>query len=376
MTKKTNLKVCFRVDSSIEIGSGHTMRCVTLALELKKQYNADCYFITRPLNGHLNELIIKHNFNIFLLPLSLESDYGCHANAPKHSHWLQANWSLDAELTRSYLSAINADILVVDHYALDYKWEELASGNDIKILIIDDLADRPHIAHQLLDYTLNRRDQDYFQLVNSECELLTGLKYVLLREEFKLSRQKPSFDQRDKIKIFINMGGVDKHNYTQRVMEALFISGYPHNHEYVVVTGKNYAFYNELSNFLERLPIHCEIFRNANNMSTLMRGSNLAISAMGSTTWELISQGIPCLLLATAENQRRHLREMSISGLAEVITDFSSERFNAQFNDLIQSIDKLKDLSERGYMAIDSCGTSRVTEALLGMYYGTHSNSI
>lgn len=376
MKKKTNLKVCFRVDSSVEIGSGHTMRCITLALALKKIYNAECFFITRPLDGHLNELIIEHNFNLFLLPLSLETNYGSHPNKPKHSHWLQANWRLDAELTRSYLYKINADILVVDHYALDYMWEGLASGDDIKIMIIDDLADRRHIAHLLLDYTLNRQIQDYLKLVNSECVLLTGLKYVLLREEFKLVRQKPNFDQCDKLKIFVNMGGVDKYNFTQRVIEALCMSGYPRDHEYLIVTGKNYAFYNELCNVVEKLQINCEIYRNANNMSELMKGSNLAISAMGSTTWELLSLGIPCLLLATAENQWRHLREVKISGLAEVMTNFSIERLNAQFSDLIQNIDKLKDLSERGYTAIDSCGTPRVADALLGIYHGNHSNSI
>ena len=139
----------------MEIGSGHTMRCITLARELQKKHDAVCFFITRELDGNLNKVIQQHNFSILPLPLTCKKDYGHGANNPKHASWLNASWELDAELTSSYVSQIDADYLVVDHYALDSAWEKaVTSNNKIKLLVIDDLADRPHTADIVLDYTL------------------------------------------------------------------------------------------------------------------------------------------------------------------------------------------------------------------------------
>lgn len=371
MTEKTNFKVCFRVDSSLEIGSGHVMRCITFARELQKKHDAVCVFITRALEGNLNKLIQQHNFNIYLLPLTSTLNYGYHPHAPAHASWLNANWKLDAELTRSYISEIDADYLVVDHYALDSAWEKaVTSNNKVRLLVIDDLADRPHTADILLDYTLNRQRADYASLVNKECKLLTGLKYVLLREEFSLGRQLKKFKKQEQLNIFINMGGVDKDNYTLRICEMLSKIGEAQNFNYLIVVGENYKHFNELKKFLEHNFTNFQTFKNVRNICEIMRCSDLAISAMGSTTWELISQGIPCLILSIAENQKIHLKVIEQSKIAEVLTDLTYFGFKTQFLNFTQNKEGLKKLSMKSYEAIDAKGTNRVAKILMSYEHG------
>ena len=121
-----DLVIAFRVDSSLNIGSGHVMRCLTMADHLKAK-GARCHFISRMHPGNLLQLIRKRGFDITTLPGEL-SNLGCH-------------WQIDAEQTRSVLLSLKPDWLVVDHYGLDHHWEATLLPNLQKLIVIDDLAD-------------------------------------------------------------------------------------------------------------------------------------------------------------------------------------------------------------------------------------------
>ena len=371
-------KICFRVDASFEIGSGHVMRCITLALELREKYDAICYFITRPLNGHLDSLIKEKDFLVFSLPLSDDAWYGQHPAPPKHSEWLQADWKVDAELSRSFISEVDANILVVDHYALDREWEKLINSNQkLKVLAIDDLADRHHYANIVLDYTLNRVDDDYQELVNKDCALLCGLKFAPLRRDFSTGRSLPEFSQKENlVRIFVNMGGIDSRNYTLYTVKVLNELISRAKFKLIIVVGRNFQYIHALKTFLDENSIDYELHQNVSNMSEIMRQSNLAISALGSTTWELLSQGIPCLLFPIAHNQQRHLEEIQKSGLAAVISDLSYSNVMQEISKFIQNREQQKLFSRRGYNAIDAKGLWRVTEILLGKNNGINSGNI
>ena len=368
---KHGLKVCFRVDSSFEIGSGHTMRCITLALILKKRYKAHCYFITRPLDGNMDRAIRQNGFQVLSLEVMCDVAYGVHPNAPKHAFWLNANWKQDAELTRSYLCEIGADVLIVDHYALDKEWERLFTEiKNLKIVILDDLADRPHIANILVDYTVNRKINDYSELVNQNCKLLTGLSYVILRDEFSHGRKQPNIKSGSKTNIFVNMGGVDNDNQTQHLMETFSAVGDREDLKFLIVTGAKYRYSTSLTKYMRDNFVNYEIFKNVNNICQIMRNSDLAISAMGSTTWELMSQGIPCLLLPIAENQERHLREIERNNFAEVIMDLSQSSILDKTMHFIRNVPRRKFLSAKSFKTIDANGASRVANALLSAVNG------
>ena len=101
------MKVVFRVDSSTQIGTGHVMRCLTLAEELVK-YKNRIIFICKKYDGSLISFLEQKGYEVFRILQPHSSNYDDH-------HWL-----IDALETITHLKRIGLiDWLVVDHYTLD-----------------------------------------------------------------------------------------------------------------------------------------------------------------------------------------------------------------------------------------------------------------
>jgi len=186
------MRVAIRVDASLEIGTGHVMRCLTLAGELRCK-DARIVFVCRELSGHLCDLIASKGFEVYRLGFdnvlsdksSLCSENGNTDNQPAHAAWLGVDQYTDAQQTIDVLQKDSPwDWLIVDHYALGAYWESAMRGVANKIMAIDDLSDREHDCNLLLD-------QNYFQepnkrykgLLPEHCETLLGPNYALLRPE-------------------------------------------------------------------------------------------------------------------------------------------------------------------------------------------------
>ncbi|NDH50036.1 MAG: UDP-2,4-diacetamido-2,4,6-trideoxy-beta-L-altropyranose hydrolase, partial [Proteobacteria bacterium] len=174
------MKAFFRVDASLEIGTGHVMRCLTLAHTLQ-DYGIENEFLCRKLDGNLINKIQNEGFKVHELD-------NAHKNNGKdgleHSHWLKTTQQNDAEDCIKIIESKGVDWLIVDHYALDSQWEIALKPFTKKMLVIDDLADRAHDCNILLDQNFSRTHQEYEPLVTKECRLLLGTKYALLRPEF------------------------------------------------------------------------------------------------------------------------------------------------------------------------------------------------
>ena len=140
--KVRDYKIVFRCDASIQIGTGHVMRCLTLADELSKQ-GAECSFICRQHDGNLIEEVQKYGYKVY--PLPLEHDLGIESESKAslaHADWLASTQHRDAELSILIAKLLQPDWLIVDHYALDESWEKRLRQYCKKIMVIDDLADR------------------------------------------------------------------------------------------------------------------------------------------------------------------------------------------------------------------------------------------
>ena len=136
----------FRVDSSSQIGSGHIVRCLTLAKELKKR-DYKCKFICRDHNNNLIKKIKKENFEVVTL-FNSNKLRAVKRNNTKHSNyysWIGASLKEDVNQTIDVLKSEKVDWLVIDHYGIDYKWEKKIRPYVKKIMVIDDLANRKQI---------------------------------------------------------------------------------------------------------------------------------------------------------------------------------------------------------------------------------------
>lgn len=301
------MKVAFRADASLQMGSGHVMRCLTLADALKTQ-GAQCHFISREHPGHLLELIGQCGHAVTALParqlsLGTEND-----SVPQlaHAGWLGCDGATDARQTGAILARLQPDWLITDHYALDQRWEQAVAPHCGKLLVIDDLADRPHLCDLLLDQNLGRQPGDYAGLVPSACEVLIGPQYALLRPEFAALRPfslKRRQAQPALCQLLITMGGVDQPNATGQVLEALKTCALPADCRITVVMGLTAPWLTNVRELAGQMPWPTEVLVNISDMAQRMADSDLAIGAAGSTSWERCCLGLPTLMVVLADNQ-------------------------------------------------------------------------
>jgi len=324
------VRLVFRADASLLMGSGHVMRCLTLADALAAQ-GAQCHFISRAHPGNLLELIRQRGFAVTALPVELPLPPANtqvaseHLKAPVHASWLGCDWQTDAEQTRLILAKLQPDWLVVDHYALDQRWEAALRPHYKKLMVIDDLADRPHHCDLLLDQNLGRQPQDYANLVPAQCKLLIGPQYALLRPEFAAlrgyslqRRQQPVLKQ-----LLITMGGVDQPNATGQVLQALKGCALPQDCRISVVMGLQAPWLSQVRGQAQAMPWPTEVLVNISDMAQRMADSDLAIGAAGSTSWERCCLGLPTLLVVLADNQRLGVQALQEAQAALLIGDVS-----------------------------------------------------
>lgn len=312
--------IAFRVDASLQIGTGHVMRCLTLATALSEQ-GAECQFLCREHPGHLIDMIESHGFIVHRLPMMSQASGAVRESGTQldHAHWLGMSWQADAEDCRSLLAHLAPDWLVVDHYALDAHWEAAVLPGRTRLLVIDDLADRPHRADLLLDQNLGRNVEDYAGLVPASCEVLAGPHFALLRPEFASLREGSLARRRQHLqlkRLLISLGGVDKDNVTGEVLEALKTCNLSGDSEITVVMGATAPWLDDVKAKATELPWSTEMVVNVSDMAQRMAEADLAIGAAGSTSWERCCLGLPTLMLVLAENQRPIAQALEAAGAA------------------------------------------------------------
>ena len=295
------MRVVFRVDSSLKMGTGHVMRCLTLAQALKDN-GVNVEFICRKHKGNLIDKIRSNGFNVHTLEVLAEIETD---NKLTHSHWLGATQQQDAGACINIFKVKKTDWLIVDHYALDEQWQKRLKPYYEKLMVIDDLADRKHQCDVLLDQNFGRSSQDYKYLVPTSANLLMGSEYALLRPEFEKYRQYSLNRRKDEKfkKLLINMGGTDTDNITGKVIERLQITKLPKDVEITIVMGKTAPHLASVIISANKLPHRSEVKVDVDNMAELIANADIAIGASGATTWERCCLGLPTIQLITAYNQ-------------------------------------------------------------------------
>lgn len=361
------MKVAFRADASLQMGSGHIMRCVTLADALK-QKGAQCHFFCREHPGHLIEMVRGKGHAVHVLPCEPDSPIDC--DGPTHAAWLGATQEQDALACRPILQALQPDWLIIDHYALDIRWEERLRPFCRQLMVIDDLADRGHQCDLLLDQNLGRKPADYVGLVPENCTVFTGPQYALLRPQFAALRA-ASLKRRDEPRlrsILISMGGVDGPNATSRVLDVLRTCVLPKNCQLKVVMGPKAPWLQQVRDSASTMPCSTEVLVNVTDMGALMMSCDLSIGAAGSTSWERCCLGVPSIILVLAENQRFISFELDKAGAAKALSLDESD-LDDQLKTLIdryQISAHLKETSKRAASVCDGVGVERIGRVLLG----------
>ncbi len=317
------MRVAFRTDSSRQIGTGHLMRCLTLADELARRGHQSL-FLCRELPGNIASLARERGHELEMLaapPSGAQVD----ETAPAHAHWLGIPWECDATGTAEALTAHGGpvDWLIVDHYALDARWEERLAAQHLRLMAIDDLADRPHSCDLLVDQNLypdpGRR---YHGLVPKSCRMLLGPRYALLRPEFSEARRKLRNRDGEVRRVFVFFGGVDADNETLKALEALALTDAA-GIEVDVAIGRPNPHRETLRRYCEARP-NVRLYVQTQRVAELMAAADLAIGGGGVATWERCALGLPALVWPLAENQRLLIATAADRGVVLAADVFSA----------------------------------------------------
>ena len=361
------MRIVFRVDASVQIGTGHVFRCLTIANELSRQGH-ECLFVCRQHQGHLGDLIVNQGHGLTLLPFSLN-----HASQYKNTRsfqrllWLGASWAEDARQTLDAIASTKTDWLIVDHYALDANWERLVSHATCRIMVIDDLANRQHSCAFLLDQNLGRAPSDYNKLLPSNCRRLIGPQYALLRPEFMALREQ-SIKRRGSSylnRILISFGGLDPNNLTGQVVDSISKSSPNTVSELDVVIGANSSHLDNLKNQVTSLPFKTTISVNVSDMAKRMCLADLSIGAAGGTSWERACMGLPAIAVVLAENQVEVARAIEHAGAAKLIpTPNEIATLLPSILNQMSGSSCLRQMSNLAADITDGCGVFKVLHAL------------
>lgn len=356
------MNIAVRVDASERIGTGHFMRCLTLADALKER-GSQIRFICRQLPEHFIEMLAAKGYGYF--PLTSIPDRAA-ADDLFHSSWLGTSQYADAQDTLRALSDRSWHWLIVDHYALDSRWESIVHQNvhpkAPKILVIDDLADRKHDCDVLLDQNFYLDiESRYTGKVAAHCRLLLGPRYALLREEFRLVRKSTCPRTGPVKRILIFFGGIDRNNHTGTAMAAIAQLNIP-GLEVDVVIGVQHPCRQQIERECVRYGFHCHV--QTMRMAELMAKADLAIGAGGSASWERCCLGLPALAIRTADNQDKLIADSMASGL--VYAPDMEENIDTLLPvhiKILQEYDYLRYvLSCNGMETVDGLGAMRVIE--------------
>jgi len=275
------MEIVFRVDASNKLGTGHVMRCLTLANFLKEK-RAKVAFVCAEKTGNLIDYIKIQGFRVYEIKENL-------------------NYLLDANELVESLRDLKLDILIIDHYEIDIRWEQhVKKALDTPIImVIDDLANRSHDCDVLLDQNyFHEYESRYDGLVPNECTKLLGPNYLLLRPEFYEVEKKA----RDGVvkDLLIFYGGSDPTDETTKALVALEQIDMTNINVHVVVGSVNCKI-SEIKKCCEERNYF--FYEQINYLAQLMAKADLSLGAGGVTMWERCFLGLPSIVTIVANNQ-------------------------------------------------------------------------
>lgn len=327
-------RILFRCDAGMQLGSGHVMRCLTLADALAERGAA----VTFACSAESYETV----------PALGASGY--------------AMITLDAPLDAEEIASAGAcwDAAVVDHYRLDAAYEGALRRVAPVILAIDDLADRPHDCDILLDQTLSREASDYAPLVPPAAELLLGPEYALLRPEFARARP-AALAARAKggpvRRILVSLGMTDIGGITARAVKAALAAGL--EAEIAVAVGSRAESLPELR-ALAKIDLRVVLHVDCADIWALFAESDLSIGACGTTSWERCCLGLPSIALVLADNQAKIGDELAKFGAVRLLPVRELETAGRMLRDLATNAAERVAMSHSAAMICDGTGAESV----------------
>lgn len=278
------------------------MRCLVLAKAMAKT-GIECQFVCRDFNSNFSQRIFDAGFRLRLIDTLAE---------PLENNWLGVTQKQDVFDTASVLEEVMPDWFVIDHYAIDAKWEREVSNifPNAKLMVLDDLANRKHDCDLLVDIGAGRSSDAYHGMVPERTMLLMGSRYALLSPEYARLREQMKSNDSTKLEdanILVSFGGGD---VTHLVMSAVAaLNELAENHDFTAC-----FVGSDVPAIQQSVKFEADYLPYTNDMATLIANSDLVVGAAGGMSWERCCLGKPCVFVTAAENQIENAKVLAEAG--------------------------------------------------------------
>ena len=347
--------IWIRTDGNDQIATGHLMRCLSIARACANLGKSVCFLVADAQSESLlrERLISPSEFQI----QCLHSDY------QDMNHELPA---LRGIMQRSHAVAEpsprknNSWILVDSYYVTPSYLEALKEWGHVAYL--DDLVSFPYPVDCIINYDISDNEKpDCYHMAN---RCLLGVAYTPLRMQF----QNVSYAVRQDVKhIMISTGGTDPFQAAGKILERMMTKSA--DYEYHIVTSRLNPCLDKLTNLSSQHP-NIHIYENVQDMARLMAQCDLAVSAGGTTLYELCAVGVPTISFAMTDNQLSAVQTFSsmniipyagdirtdIDGVLDAVCCFLNER-KSSYSERLTASDKMRSF-------VDGHGAARIAKAL------------
>ena len=345
MTPRPRLLV--RADGSTAVGAGHVMRCLALA-QAWRERGGDLTFISYCESDALAARLRGASDELVRLP------------APHPS---------DADRTRLLeLSARHpAATVVLDGYGFDVSYHQPLRAAGHRLLILDDHAHQPRYD---ADWILNQNTiatPDLYEGHAAGARLLLGPSFALLRSEFveHAGWTRPALSRVRH--VLVTLGGSDPDNVTLNVLRGVAAAVSPDAHVRVIA-GHSNTHGESLRAFAAAQPFDCVILEGVDDMPAEMMAADVAVSAAGTTTWELAFLQLPALIVTTADNQGTNAAVLEQRGVAHDLgrpDAHLSDRVARALRELSVDGPRMHAMATAGRALVDGLGAQRVVATLI-----------
>jgi UDP-2,4-diacetamido-2,4,6-trideoxy-beta-L-altropyranose hydrolase len=328
------MNILFRVDASENIGMGHLMRCLALSEELKKKGNK-CYILSKILDDKVINKIKKFDIEFYKIKQDNDIIFFSKKNDIK---WI-----------------------ITDSYNINKEYIKSLKNENFKVLSIDDNA----IIHYFSDIVVNQNIGAEILKYSAEkyTKFLLGPKYAILRDE--LLRRSEKKNKESVEKILIMLGGTDSNNLTLKILKSL--EKINKNYVFFVIVGLFNPFYEQLKDFSEKSKTNIKLLKSPENMAEIYLESDLAISAGGTSCYELSYFGIPNIILTIADNQINSAKAFDKKNVSIYLghkSEISTKDIWKKIEELVNNKSIRKTMRNNGRKLVDGKGKKRIVELM------------
>lgn len=348
------MNVCFIAHGDADRGMGHVMRCIALA-EALESIGVESFFISE---GERAQKIIKgKGFQVIPIKTKLV--------APRNSmFWYGDKKELnkEIEIVEKILSVNNRiNLTIIDTYNVSNQYFRMIKQYSDLVCYVDDLNAFNYDVDIILNGTLGAYNLDYQWF---EKMLLKGLNYLLLRKEFW---NIPQIVINKKIKnVLITTGGADPDNMTNKIIEAIYDEHLQETNIHLMI-GSGFNNISFLQNkWGEKGNVKIHLF--PNRIAPLMLKCDLAVSAGGTTVYELGVCQVPTIAFVYAKNQEGHIRKLYEQGLIEYVgpsSNWNKEVFKTKYKELSMNFDKREKMARKFRTLVTGNGAINAAERMI-----------